>query len=114
MRNRPLATILWPHCVVLLLVATLLVIVINGGLDTPEPVAASVPVTSAAVPLPTPAPAVPHVMPVRCGTVEVVLSAVVQPPVVTAGAKPAVKQRTNDASGSQPRPQHRRGLFRRR
>jgi hypothetical protein len=76
---RTLSHVPWPHLAVLLFVAALMAFVVNGGLDTPEPVTASTSLSAVASALPTVAPPAPRVMPAPSGTVEVVISAVAQP-----------------------------------
>jgi hypothetical protein len=79
MRMRTLSHVPWPHLAVLLFVAALVAFVVNGGLDTPEPVTTSSPLPAVASALPTLAPPAPRAVAVPSGIIEVVVSAVVQP-----------------------------------
>ena len=103
MRMRTLSHVPWPHLTVLLFVAALAAFVVNGGLDTPEPVTASTPLPTLAPPrAPQPAPST---------TVEVVVAAIVAPPVAS---KPATKSTAKPAAPVSPsRPRSFRLLRRR-
>jgi hypothetical protein len=86
---RTLSHVPWPHLAVLLFVAALTAFVVNGGLDTPEPVTASTPLPILAPPrAPQPAPST---------TVEVVVAAIVAPPVAS---KPAPKSAAKPAAAA--------------
>ncbi len=88
MRMRTLSHVPWPHLAVLLFVAALTAFVVNGGLDTPEPVTASTPLPTLAPPR-APQPAQPT-------PVEVVVTAIVAPPV--ASSKPATRSAAKPAA----------------